>query len=77
MTARDWYGLAVRLAGLAFFVFALFDVVHVLSQQLGLPLPSRYSATADAIAAGFFFVLGLFLTFAAGALTRLTYGPPK
>jgi hypothetical protein len=77
MTARDLYGLVVRIAGLSFLVLALFDAAHWAIKKLGLPMPSPYTAETDAVAAAFFLALGFLFTFGAGALTRLAYGPPK
>jgi hypothetical protein len=77
MTARDLYGLAVRIAGLTFLVLAFFDASHWAIKQLRLPMPSSYTAGTDAVAAAFFLVAGLLLTFGAGVLTRLAYGGPK
>jgi hypothetical protein len=77
MTARDLYGLVVRIAGLVFLVLAFFDASHWAIKQLGLPMPSPYAAGTDAVAAGCFLAIGLLLTFGAGLLTQLAYGRPK
>jgi hypothetical protein len=73
MTARELYALAVRLGGLTFWVFAVFDFTYALRPIAGLPLPMKYPAKADAMFGVMWFVLGLILTLIADPLSRLVY----
>ena len=74
MTPRDLYGLAVRLGGVVFWIFGAFDVVHGLVQQLGVPLPTKYTFAQDCMIGASWFVLGLLMTYGADFLTRVAYG---
>ena len=42
MSPRDIYGLAARLGGLVFWVFAAFDLVHGLASYFHVPIPGKY-----------------------------------
>ena len=77
MTARDLYGLAVRLAGLVFWVFAAFDLVYAIVKPLGIPLPSRYTESSDLVITAAWILLGIAATAAADILTRFAYGKGK
>ena len=74
MKARDLYGLLVRVAGLVFIAFAVFDLTHLIALMIGMQMASQYPASVLALATGIYLVVGLVLTFGAGSLTRLVYG---
>jgi hypothetical protein len=73
MTVKDLFGLAVRIAGVVFVVFGLFDLVDVFVKLMGLPMPSRYPAATDAVAAIIFFIFGAIFILGADLITRLIY----
>ena len=75
MTARDWYGLAIRLAGLVFFMYAIFDLTHLVTLLVGVNYPSQYPAATLEITIAVWIALGLILTLGADFLTRVVYGP--
>jgi hypothetical protein len=75
MKVRDLYGLAVRLAGLVFFLYAIFDLVHLIAPMAGIAMPSQYPPSVLAAVCGVWLLLGLVLTFGANAITRIVYGP--
>jgi hypothetical protein len=77
MKARDWYGLAIRIAGLVFFVYAGFDVAHLIAPLTGADVPSQYPLSSVKFAAMSYFIFGLILTFGAGLVVRLVYGAEK
>ena len=77
MKARDWYGLAVRIAGLVFLIYALFDITHLIAPLVGAQMTGNYPASGLKFAVVVWIVLGLVLTFGAGILTRLVYGPDR
>ena len=75
MTPKDALGLIIRVAGLAFILFAVLDLGHLLAVALGLPLPpARYSSATVLAGAGFWVVLGVLLLASASAIARLLYG---
>lgn len=67
--------MAVRLAGVVFWVFGAFDLIHVILGPLGVP--EKYPVTTDLVIAGSWAILGLAATFRADTLTRLAYGKSK
>lgn len=73
MSPRDVYGLAARVGGLVFWVFAAFALVHALTSFLHVPIPAKYSVSTDLFIAAVWFVLGVALTLGADALSRLAY----
>jgi hypothetical protein len=73
MTAKDLFGLIVRVAGLTFICFAAMDFTYAISTLAGWPLTGRYPAGRDAVAAAFFLIIGAVLFFAATPITRLAY----
>jgi hypothetical protein len=73
MSPRDVYGLAARIGGLVFWIFAAFDLVHALASYLDMPLPAKYSVSTDVLGAVAWIVLGVALTLGADGLTRLVY----
>lgn len=73
MSPRDLYGLAARLGGLVFWVFAAFDLVHALASYFHVPIPEKYSVSTDVLVAASWIVLGIVLTLGADALTGLAY----
>lgn len=77
MKPRDLYGLAVRIAGLVFFVYAVFDGFRAFAPQFGLEVENVHSTPTLEAATILWFVLGLACTFGAGLLTWLAYGPDK
>jgi hypothetical protein len=77
MNARDFYGLIVRIAGSAFVVFALFDLVRAASTGLGFPLGSTDPVSNDLIGAFEWGVIGVAMLIAAERIVRLVYGRPK
>jgi hypothetical protein len=74
MTVKDIFGLIVRIAGMTFIVFGLFDLVRVVATLVGLPMQSRYSVQVDATAAVFYFIFGVAFLVSAKLITRLVYG---
>ena len=74
MTARDIFGLIVRVIGLGLIVFGVFYLFPVATILLGLPFPSRFSASANALAAAFFLILGAIFILGAKPITRVVYG---
>lgn len=77
MGPRDVYCLAIRLGGVGCFAVVFFDLTHVISTALNLPLPSRHSVATGALSSLWWFIGGLLLTIGAGPLTRLVYGSKK
>jgi hypothetical protein len=73
VTVRDIFGLIVRVGGLICIIFGFFDIFHVVATLAGLPLPQRYTASADAVGAVFYFITGSVLLFGANLITRLAY----
>ena len=51
MSPRDIYGLAARLGGLVFWVFAAFAFVHALASYFHVPIPAKYSVSIDLLVA--------------------------
>ena len=74
MKARDLFGVSIRIAGLVFFVFAMFDSVHILIKALHLPDTSQIPVSVDIVAALTYLVLTALCLLAANPLVRLTYG---
>jgi hypothetical protein len=74
VTSRELYCLAVRLAGLVFWVFGAFALVHIIALPLGMPLPARFSLSTAIVTLASWVALGLAATFGANALTRFVYG---
>jgi len=72
--ARDWYGLAIRVAGLVFVIYAIFDLTHLIAPMFGAQMPNPYPTSGLEFAIAVWLVLGLALTFGAGILTRMAYG---
>jgi hypothetical protein len=77
MSPRDVYGLAARIGGLVFWIFAAFDLVHALASYLHVPLPGKYSVVTDVLGAIAWIVIGIALTLGADGLTRLAYRTAK
>jgi hypothetical protein len=77
MKARDLYGLAIRIGGLVFFVYAGFDATHVIAAMAGVPIPGQYSLADLKLATASYATFGLVMTFGAGLLVRAVYGPDK
>jgi len=73
MTVEDLFGLAVRLAGLTFIVFGVFDAFHVVATALGLPLPSSHTLAEVIAGTALWLVLGLVLLVSADAIARFAY----
>lgn len=73
MSPRDIYGLAARITGLVFWVFSAFDLAHAVATYFHVPIPARYSLSADVFVAVVWIVLGFALTLGADALARLAY----
>ena len=73
MTAEDLFGLVVRIAGITFISFALFDSVHVMALLTGLPIPSRYPLLRDITVAECYLAFGLVLFMGAEPITRFAY----
>lgn len=76
MSPRDIYGLAARLGGLVFWVFAAFAFVHALASYFHVPIPAKYSVSIDLLVAATWVVLGIALTLGADALTSVAYRTP-
>lgn len=74
MAPRDLYGLAVRIAGLVFWVFGAFGLIHLVARPLGMPYPSRMTQPEAIVTTVSWFILGVAATFSAEVLTRLAYG---
>jgi len=74
MTARDLFGLAVRLVGLSSIIAGLLDGFHVVAVQFGLPVPSHYPVGADEVAAVFYLASGAVVLFGANLIVRVVYG---
>src|SRR5437764_1014638 len=75
MKGSDLYCLAIRLAGILFIVWALFDSGHVVLAALHLYLgPSNYPPSSLLAATTYWVILGVLLTVASRPLTRLVYG---
>lgn len=73
MSPRDIYGLAARLGGLVFWVFAAFDLVHALASYFHVPIPAKYSVSTDVLVAATWVAFGIALTLGADTLTSLAY----
>jgi len=74
MTVKDIFGLIVRTMGLVMILFGLFDLAYVAAKLLGLPLPSRYPVSVDAISSAFYFIIGIAVILSATLITNLIYG---
>jgi hypothetical protein len=77
MQARELFGLALRLGGLVFLVFSLFDFVQVLLNVLGTPDPSATPLAATSFAATIYLAIGVIGLLGADWLVCLSYGPDK
>jgi len=73
MTAKDLFGVAIRIGGMVFIVYALFGLIRAVVQLTGLPYPSQYSLEVDLISTAGYFVLGLALVMGAGIIVRASY----
>jgi hypothetical protein len=77
MQARELFGLAVRLGGLVFLVFSLFDFVHVLLKVLGMADPSATPLASTLVAAVSYLVIGTIGLLGADWLVRVSYRDKK
>jgi hypothetical protein len=77
MTARDLFGVLVRFGGLTLIVFGFVDLVDAAVRVAGAPVPSRHSVAEVLVVAGIWLLSGIVVFLAAGALTRIAYGPLK
>jgi hypothetical protein len=73
MKMRDFYAFAVRLGGLTFWVFGLFDFVYALRPIAGLSMPAKYPPKIDVMLGVIWIVLGCVLTLVADPLSKIVY----
>jgi hypothetical protein len=73
MNPKDWLDLLIRISGLAFLLFATFDVFYILAKIFGIPTGSNLSVSADIFAGLFFMILGLGILSCAKLIVRLAY----
>ena len=74
MSARELYGVSVRLLGLAFVVCALFDAFHLVAKIFDIDPPSPHGLAYLSLATAFYACFGAaFLAFAERVAT-LAYG---
>jgi hypothetical protein len=76
MTAREAFGVVIRIAGTASVLAGAIDLFHVVAGAFGWPVFNRYPLAADALAAAFYAVFGLAIIVGADLITRLVYGRP-
>jgi hypothetical protein len=74
MQARELFGVFVRTGGLVFVVFSFFDLLHFVTQLVGLTHPTLMSRLAVGLAAAFYFVVGVATICGAQRIVRLVYG---
>jgi hypothetical protein len=74
MQPRALFGVAVRIAGLVFLAFSLFDLAYAALKWLGLPTPSSLPVTTDLTAGVMYLAIALFALLRADLLVNLTYG---
>jgi hypothetical protein len=73
MTAKDAFGLIVRIVGFGCILAGYVDLFHTLGSALSLPTLSRYSPAVDGLAAAFYIVSGVFIFAGADLIARIAY----
>jgi hypothetical protein len=74
MSPRDLLGIVVRATGLAFILFACFDLFHLFAKVLGLDIYySQFSAGLTALGFVFWSVIGIAIIVFAKEIVRLAY----
>ena len=73
MWARDLFGLIVRVTGVGFVIFSVFDLFYAAAALIGLPLQS-YGGRIDLAAAALWLAMGVIFISRAEWITRIAYG---
>jgi hypothetical protein len=76
MSAKDVFGLILRLTGMGFVIFGILDAMGVVATLSGFQTGygSRYPVETMALAMAMYLATGLFLLVAAKPITNLVYG---
>lgn len=77
MSPRLLFGLAIRIAGLVFLSFSLFDLFYVVEVLAAIPTSSTRPLASVALAAVFFLAISLAALFGSELLVNLSYGREK
>jgi hypothetical protein len=73
MSPRDLLGIVVRATGLAFILFGLFDLFHIIAKVLGVGIYPQFSAGIEALGFLFWSVCGVVLVVFANEIVRFAY----
>jgi hypothetical protein len=74
MTARDLYGVAVRLFGLILLFIGVGGVFGVAARMLGLSWTTGHPLMTDALASIIYLIFGAVMIFGANLIVRISYG---
>jgi hypothetical protein len=77
MQARDWFGVAVRIAALVFLALALFEAFYVVAKLVGLTTRSTLPLSTDLVAAVFYAIFAALGLFGADWLVNISYRTAK
>jgi hypothetical protein len=73
MAPRDWLDLAVRMTGLMFIVFAIFDVFFAVTKVFGIQTGSSAALSADILAAIYYTGMGIVILWYAPWIVHLAF----
>jgi len=74
MTAKEFFGLEIRTAGVVFIVYSFFNLFHIIVKLVGIPYPAIYSLQFEVVTGIGYFAMGAALILRARFLVWATYG---